>query len=64
MENSESLTPLLRALEPRDRLILGLRFVDGRTQKEIGDQIGVSQMQVSRLLNSVLGRLREQLCAD
>jgi len=64
VENYESLTPLLAALEPRDRLILGLRFVDGCTQKEIGDRIGVSQMQVSRLLNQVLGRLREQLCAD
>lgn len=64
VENYESLTPLLAALDPRDRLILGLRFVNGCTQKEIGDQIGVSQMQVSRLLNSVLGRLREQLCAD
>ncbi|MDQ3717031.1 MAG: sigma-70 family RNA polymerase sigma factor, partial [Actinomycetota bacterium] len=64
VENSESLTPLLAALDARDRLILGLRFVDGCTQKEIGDRIGVSQMQVSRLLNSVLGRLREQLCAD
>ena len=64
VENYESLTPLLAALEPRDRLILGLRFVDGCTQKEIGDRIGVSQMQVSRLLNQVLGRLREQLCGD
>ena len=64
VENYESLTPLLAALEPRDRLILGLRFVDGCTQKEIGDRIGVSQMQVSRLLNQVLGRLREQFCAD
>jgi len=64
IENCQALTPLLAALDPRDRLILGLRFVDGRTQKEIGDQIGVSQMQVSRLLNAVLGRLRDQLCAD
>lgn len=64
VDNYESLAPLLAALDPRDRLILGLRFVDGCTQKEIGDRIGVSQMQVSRLLTSVLGRLREQLCAD
>ncbi len=64
VENFESLTPLLAALPDRDRLILGLRFVDGCTQKQIGDRIGVSQMQVSRLLNSVLSRLREQLCAD
>lgn len=64
VENFESLTPLLAALPPRDRLILALRFVDGCTQKQIGDCIGVSQMQVSRLLNAVLSRLREQLCAD
>jgi len=64
VDNYASLTPLLAALTPRDRLILGLRFVHGHTQKEIGDRIGVSQMQVSRLLNAVLGRLREQLCAD
>jgi len=64
VDNYASLTPLLAALSPRDQLILGLRFVHGYTQKEIGDRIGVSQMQVSRLLNSVLGRLREHLCAD
>jgi RNA polymerase sigma-B factor len=64
IENYESLTPLLAALDSRDRLILGLRFVQGCTQKEIGDRIGVSQMQVSRLLTSVLSRLRDQLCAD
>ena len=64
VDNYASLTPLLEALSPRDRLILGLRFVHGYTQKEIGDRIGVSQMQVSRLLNALLGRLREQLCAD
>ncbi len=64
VENIESLSPLLAALAPRDRLILALRFVDGCTQKEIGERIGVSQMQVSRLLTAVLLRLREQLCAD
>jgi len=64
IENYASLMPLLAALSHRERLILGLRFVDGYTQKEIGERIGVSQMQVSRLLNAVLGRLREQLCAD
>lgn len=64
VDNVESLTPLLAALGSRDRLILGLRFVDGCTQKEIGEQIGVSQMQVSRLLTAVLARLREQLGAD
>lgn len=64
VETHECLTPLLAALSPRDRLILQLRFVDGCTQKEIGDRIGVSQMQVSRLLTAVLRRLREQLSVD
>lgn len=64
VENFQSLSPLLAALPPRDRLILALRFVEGLTQQEIGDRIGVSQMQVSRLLTAVLLRLREQLCAD
>lgn len=64
VDNLESLAPLLAALEPRDRLILALRFIEGRTQREIGDRIGVSQMQVSRLLTAVLLRLREQLHAE
>lgn len=64
VDNHESLTPLLAEFDARDRLILSLRFVDGCTQKEIGDQIGVSQMQVSRLLNAILARLRDGLRSD
>lgn len=64
IDNHQSLTPLLAALGSRDRRILELRFVHGWTQKEIGDHIGVSQMQVSRLLTAVLRRLRERLCTD
>ena len=48
-------------LTPRERAILRLRFVEERTQSEIGEVIGVSQMQVSRLLTSLLDRLRERL---
>ena len=46
-------------LEARDRRILYLRFVEDLTQTEIAEQIGVSQMQVSRLLRRSLTRLRE-----
>lgn len=53
------LGPAVRALEERDRLILRRRFFDGWTQQEIGDEIGVTQMQVSRLLHRILGTLRE-----
>ncbi len=48
-------------LAPRERLILYLRFVEDRTQQEIGDEIGVTQMQVSRLLAGILDRMRQRL---
>ena len=53
-----SLIPAMRRLTPRDRRILYLRFFEDRTQEEIGAELGVSQMQVSRLLTRVLGELR------
>jgi RNA polymerase sigma-B factor len=59
-----SLRPLIASLSERDRRILGLRFVDELTQSEIGERIGVSQMQVSRLLASSLAHLRQGLGAD
>jgi RNA polymerase sigma-B factor len=54
------LRTLTRELSPRDRLILYLRFVEGRTQAEIGAEIGVTQMQVSRLLSRMLGKMRDR----
>jgi RNA polymerase sigma-B factor len=44
-------------LRPKERQALHLRFHEGLTQREIGEEIGVSQMQVSRLLRSSLGKL-------
>ena len=58
------LAPALRDLTERERLILRLRFVDDLTQEEIGEHIGVTQMQVSRLLKKVMAKLREALGAD
>ena len=58
-----TLAAVLRGLTPRERRILELRFFGGRTQAEIGADIGVTQMQVSRLLNRILERLRESLVA-
>jgi RNA polymerase sigma-B factor len=55
------LAPVLNELAPRERRILELRFIDGHTQADIGAEIGVSQMQVSRLLRSILDRLRDQI---
>jgi RNA polymerase sigma-B factor len=55
------LEPLLSKLSKRDRLIVEMRFVRGLTQAEIGAEIGVTQMQVSRLLARILKRLRDEL---
>jgi len=53
------LSPHIRALPARERRILYMRFFQGRTQAEIADSIGLSQMHVSRLLSSTLERLRQ-----
>ena len=58
VEGRELLAALLPRLSERDRLILRLRFADGLSQAEIGERIGLSQMQVSRLLAQSLARLR------
>jgi RNA polymerase sigma-B factor len=55
------LSPVLATLNTRDRRIVQLRFFEGRTQQEIGDAIGVTQMQVSRLLAGILRQLRDRL---
>jgi RNA polymerase sigma-B factor len=51
----------LAGLSDRERLIVRLRFVEERSQSQIGVVLGVSQMQVSRLLAGILRRLREDL---
>ncbi|QQS01506.1 MAG: sigma-70 family RNA polymerase sigma factor [Austwickia sp.] len=61
VENMEALRPALQRLSERDRQILRLRFVRGWTQEQIGKEIGVSQMQVSRLLTRILAELRLDL---
>ena len=55
-----TLRPALASLSERDRKILLLRFIRGWTQEQIGREIGVSQMQVSRLLHRILAGLRAQ----
>ena len=49
----------LREISPRERLILPLRFVDDLTQTQIAERVGISQMQVSRLLRRSIEQLRE-----
>jgi RNA polymerase sigma-B factor len=55
------LAPALRRLGERDRTIVRMRFFGQRTQQEIADEIGVTQMQVSRLLSRIFKTLREDV---
>ena len=64
VEYRESLRPLLADLDERERTILLLRFFENKTQSQIAEQIGLSQMHVSRLLARTLTELREKLAAD
>lgn len=61
VETAAVLGPLVQRLGVRERRILDMRFRDGLTQQEIGALIGVSQMQVSRLLSATLKSLRQGL---
>lgn len=56
--NREVLKPLLAKLGERDKRILMMRFFRGMTQSQIGEELHVSQMQVSRLLTRILEELR------
>jgi RNA polymerase sigma-B factor len=60
VEDREVLVSLLAGLSDRDRQILLLRFFKGMTQTEIAGRVGVSQMQISRVLAATLARLRKQ----
>ncbi|PSM44158.1 B/F/G family RNA polymerase sigma-70 factor [Streptomyces dioscori] len=64
IEYVESLKPLIAELPHRDRQILSLRFVANLTQSEIGEELGISQMHVSRLLSRTLVRLRRGLTVE
>jgi len=63
VEDRAALLAVLSWLPERDRKILMLRFVAGLTQTEIGAEVGLSQMHVSRLLSAALTRLRAALAA-
>jgi RNA polymerase sigma-B factor len=56
-----ALKPILAHLDRRERIMLEMRFFKGATQSEIGEVLGITQMQVSRLLSALLARLRDEL---
>ncbi len=58
LETRATLAALVAELSSRERRLLYLRFVEEQTQSQIGHALGVSQMQVSRLLSAIVARLR------
>lgn len=61
LDEWESIAPAIRDLPARERRVLYLRFFSGLTQSEIAEEIGVSQMHVSRILSQTLRILRGSL---
>jgi RNA polymerase sigma-B factor len=63
-EDRAVLAPGFKALDERERMILQLRFFEGLTQSQIAQQVGISQMHVSRLIRRSLEKIRETIAAD
>ena len=63
-EDRAVLAPGFKALDERERTILQLRFFDGLTQSQIAQQVGISQMHVSRLIRRSLEKIRETIAED
>ncbi|MDJ0462067.1 RNA polymerase sigma factor SigF [Streptomyces sp. H27-C3] len=64
VEDFQTLAPLLGALDERRRSIVEMRFGQEMTQAQIGEKLGVSQMQVSRLLTGTLATLRAGMLTE
>jgi RNA polymerase sigma-B factor len=64
VDDRVTITRLLLRLPARERQMLAMRFYGNRTQAEIADELGISQMHVSRLLSRALAWLREAMLSD
>jgi RNA polymerase sigma-B factor len=63
-EDRAVLAPGFKAVDERERKILQLRFFEGLTQSQIAQQVGISQMHVSRLIRRSLEKIRETIAED
>jgi RNA polymerase sigma-B factor len=63
-EDRAVLAPGFKVLDARERKILHLRFFSGLTQSQIADQIGISQMHVSRLIRRSLEKIRQEIAEE
>ncbi|WP_280399342.1 RNA polymerase sigma factor SigF [Nocardia carnea] len=64
VEDYLAVEPLLGELTDRERQVLRMRFFESKTQSQIADRLGVSQMHISRILSRTLGWLREEALRD
>ncbi|MEV0490052.1 RNA polymerase sigma factor SigF [Streptomyces atratus] len=64
VENLHALAPLLGHLDARERRIIDMRFGQEMTQSQIGVELGISQMHVSRLLSRILRKLRSGMFVE
>jgi RNA polymerase sigma-B factor len=63
-EQRAALARLAAALTPRERRIVALRFWHDLTQQDIGELVGLSQMQISRILRQAIAKLRDYAAAE
>ena len=63
-EDLAVLAPGFRVLDERERQILHLRFFEGLTQSQIAQQVGISQMHVSRLIRRSLDKIRAEIAVE
>jgi RNA polymerase sigma-B factor len=63
-EDRAMLAPGFRVLDDRERMILHLRFFKGLTQSQIAQQVGISQMHVSRLIRRSLEKIRDEIASE
>jgi RNA polymerase sigma-B factor len=63
-EDRAVLAPGFKVLDQRERRILHLRFFSGLTQSQIAEQVGISQMHVSRLIRRSLEKIREEIAEE
>src|SRR3712207_2176705 len=63
-EDRAVLAPGLKVLDERERRILHLRFFEGLTQSQIAQQVGISQMHVSRLIRRALEKIRDEIATE
>lgn len=61
LQERDAVRALLRTLEPQQRMIIERRFYQECSQREVADELGISQMHVSRLERRILAHLRERL---